>query len=158
MKSKEDLIVLTNVIRLLVTPEETDYEYAIFEENVPPLGGPPPHTHQDEEIFYILSGEFEFVLNDLNSPFKAQAGSVVHIPSLALHTYKNVGKTSGKMVVILSKGELIDYFRVIGNPVKNESEWPDLNNIPDMTKIDVKSVVEKGVEFNVSFELPTLFK
>ena len=103
MKTKvkgEKLVVLTNVINVLVSNLETENEYAIFEENVPPLGGPPPHMHPDEEIFYILKGEFEFILNDLQNPFKALQGSVVHVPSNALHTFKNVGnfksrKTAG---------------------------------------------------------------
>ncbi len=87
-EKREELIVLTDVIKVLKSNSETNNEYAVFEENVPPLGGPPPHMHPDEEIFYVVNGEFEFILNDLQNPFKALQGSVVHVPSNALHTFK----------------------------------------------------------------------
>jgi quercetin dioxygenase-like cupin family protein len=155
---KEQLIVLSNLIKVLVSNTQTGNEYAIFEENVPPLGGPPPHTHPDEEVFYIINGEFEFVLNDLQSPFKVLPGSVVHVPSNALHTFKNVGQTAGKMLVILNQGKLLDYFRVIGTVVDENTEIPDLNKVPDFSKLDVSKVFEHAPAHNVQFVLPELMK
>jgi len=153
---KEELLVLTDVINVLVSNTETGNTYAVFEENVPPLGGPPPHRHPDEEVFYVLEGEFEFVLNDLENPFKVLGGSVVHVPSNALHTFKNVGKTAGKMVVILSPGDLLDYFRVIGDPITDESQRPDLTKVPDFSKMDVSKVFEFAGAHSVEFVLPKL--
>ncbi len=155
---REKLIVLTDVINVLVSNTETGNEYAVFEENVPPLGGPPPHMHPDEEIFYVVKGEFEFILNDIQNPFKAMEGSVVHVPSNALHTFKNVGNTPGKMVVLLSPGKLLDYFRVIGKIVEEGNELPDLTQIPDVTKLDVSKVFEFAPAHNVQFVLPEIMK
>lgn len=155
---KESLLVLTDVINILVNKQGTEYPYAVFEENVPPLGGPPPHRHPDEEVFYLLAGEFEFVLNDLDAPFKALPGSVVHIPSNALHTFKNVGNTPGKMIVLLSPGNLLDYFRAIGTPFNNESEKPDLTLVPDFTKLDVAKAFEFAPAHQVEFVLPEIIK
>ncbi|MEZ5103958.1 MAG: cupin domain-containing protein [Draconibacterium sp.] len=159
MKAKvkgEKLVVLTNVINVLVSNLETENEYAIFEENVPPLGGPPPHMHPDEEIFYILKGEFEFILNDLQNPFKALQGSVVHVPSNALHTFKNVGNTPGKMVVILSPGKLLDYFRKIGTKMNKDSDLPDMGKVPDFSKLDISKVFEYAPAYNIQFVLPEI--
>jgi quercetin dioxygenase-like cupin family protein len=155
---REELIVLTDVIKILVSNTETGDVYAIFEENVPPLGGPPPHMHPDEEIFYIVSGEFEFILNDLQNPFKALQGSVVHVPSNALHTFKNVGKTPGKMIVVLSPGKLLDYFRVIGTEITNETKVPDMTQVPDMTGMDVSKVFKYAPLHNVQFVLPEIME
>jgi quercetin dioxygenase-like cupin family protein len=155
---REELIVLTDVIKVLVSNLETGNEYAVFEENVPPLGGPPPHMHPDEEIFYIVKGEFEFILNDIQAPFKALEGSVVHVPSNALHTFKNVGKTPGKMIVLLSPGKLLDYFRVIGKSVDETTELPDLTKVPDVSKLDVTKVFEFAPAHNVQFVLPEIME
>ncbi|MCW0483767.1 cupin domain-containing protein [Gaoshiqia sediminis] len=155
---KETLLVLTDVIRVLVGNAETKNTYAVFEENVPPLGGPPPHRHPDEEIFYVLRGEFEFILHDLQRPFRAMPGSVVHVPSNALHTFKNVGGTAGKMVVLLSPGDLLDYFRAIGTPLKNESDEPDLNQVPDFSKLDIHRAFELAPIHQIEFELPGIVK
>lgn len=105
MKTKnrnEEVLVLTDVIKVLVSNTEQENGYAVFEENVPPLGGPPPYRHPDEEIFYVLEGKFEFILNDMENPFQILPGSVVHVPSNALHTSKN-----GKFCMIASDVKFI---------------------------------------------------
>lgn len=155
---KEQWLVLTDVITILVSNSETNYSYAVFEENVPPLGGPPPHSHPDEEVFYILEGEFEFVLNDLENPFKVLPGSVVHVPSNAVHTFKNVGKTPGKMVVLLTPGALLDYFRAIGDPINEDSKAPNLTTIPDFSKLDVERAFRYAEEHRINFILPDILK
>ncbi|WP_167619652.1 cupin domain-containing protein [Maribellus sediminis] len=154
----EQLIVLTDLITVLSGNTENGNGYAVFEERVPPLGGPPPHTHPDEEIFYVVEGEFEFILNDLQNPFKALPGSVIHVPSNAVHTFKNVGSTAGKMVVILSPGTLLDYFRVIGNKVETETDIPDLSRIPDISSIDISRAFNHAPEHNVQFVLPEIME
>ncbi len=155
---KEQLIVLTDIITVLVDSRETNKSYAVFEENVPPLGGPPPHSHPDEEVFYVVEGEFEFVLNDLKNPFKVLSGSVVHVPSNAVHTFKNVGKTPGKMVVILTPGDLLDYFRAIGDQLHENDEAPDLTQIPDFSKLNVERAFAHADDHHINFVMPDIIK
>ncbi len=154
----DELLVFTNIIKLLVPQSSTDGTYAIFEENVPPLGGPPPHTHPDEEVFYILEGRFEFVLNDLGNPIKALPGSVIHVPSYALHTFKNVGNVPGKMVVIITPGQLEHYFREVGKKLDQGDERPDLSKAPDITKLDVSKAFELAPYHNIEFVMPEIAK
>jgi len=154
----EQLLVLTDIIKVITVNQESNNHYAIFEESVPPLGGPPPHTHPDEEVFYVLDGDFEFVLNDLENPFKALPGSVVHVPSNAVHTFKNVGTTSGKMLVIITPGKLLDYFRVIGNQLNDVKEMPNMNDVPDFSKLDLAKAFKYAPEHDVNFVLPEVIK
>lgn len=161
MKTKhrnEELLVLTDVIKVLVSNTEMENGYAVFEENVPPLGGPPPHRHPDEEVFYVLEGSFEFILNDMESPFQVLPGSAVHVPSNAVHTFKNVGGTPGKMLVLLIHGDLLDYFRAIGTPIENDKDRPDLTLVPDFSKIDLSKVFELAPLYNIEFFLPEVMK
>ncbi|RIH64644.1 cupin domain-containing protein [Mariniphaga sediminis] len=154
----EELLVLTDVIKVLVSNSETQSGYAVFEENVPPLGGPPPHSHPDEEIFYVLEGNFEFILNNVENPFKVLPGSVVHVPSNAIHTFKNVGNTPGKMVVLLNPGNLLDYFRAIGTVIKNAKDRPDLTLVPDISQLDLSKAFKLAPEHNIEFFLPEVMK
>ncbi len=161
MKTKnrnEEFLVLTDVIEILVSNKGKEKGYTVFEENVPPLGGPPPHRHPDEEVFYVLEGRFEFILNDMENPFQAMPGSVVHVPSNAIHTFKNVGETPGKMVVLLKPGDLLDYFRVIGTAIRNHNNRPDLTQVPDISKIDLSKVFRLAPEYNIEFFLPEVMK
>ena len=51
----------------------------IFEDEVPPESGPPPHLHRSQdETHYVLEGQFEFVVGERK--VDAGAGSVVYVP------------------------------------------------------------------------------
>ena len=50
----------------LVTGEESGGAFAMMEFLVPPHHGPPPHVHRrEDEVFYVLAGEFEFIVAGL---------------------------------------------------------------------------------------------
>lgn len=155
---KEQLIVLTDLITVWSDATDTHGKYAVFEERVPPLAGPPPHHHPDEEIFYIIEGEFEFMLNDFSNTFKAMPGSVVHVPSNALHTFKNMGSAEGLMVVLLSPGNLINYFREIGTRVKQGAPIPDMNKVPVMENIDIETAFKHAPKYGIQFVIPDVIK
>jgi len=77
-------------ITVKLTSEDTGGVYSVAEEVTPPQGGPPPHTHsQEDEALYVLEGEVEFLLGEDTIP--AGPGSCVYAPRGALHTFKNVG-------------------------------------------------------------------
>jgi quercetin dioxygenase-like cupin family protein len=157
-ETDEQFIILGNLVTLLVTGEDTVGKYAIFEDIAPPLAGPPPHTHPDQEIFFVVSGNFEFVIDDLTKPFRTKPGDVVKVPSNALHTYKNVGQTAGKLLTILSPGKLEDYFRAIGIPVTSANDIPDLSQSPDILNMDVTRAFALASEHHVTFFLSDMVK
>src|SRR5215213_3893944 len=67
-------------VTVKLTSEDTGGVYSMVEEISPPQGGPPPHTHRDEdEVLYVLEGEVEFLLGEDTIP-AAGAGSCVYAP------------------------------------------------------------------------------
>ncbi len=62
------------------------------------------------------------------------------------------------MVVVLSPGKLLDYFRVIGTKVDESTDLPDLTKVPDVSKLDVSKVFEYAAAHNVEFVLPEVMK
>src|SRR5918994_5841423 len=87
-------------ITVKLTSEDTGGAYSVAEEISPPQGGPPPHTHREEdEGLYVLEGEVEFLLGEDTIP--AGAGSYVHAPRGVLHTFKNVGTSPSRVLVVL---------------------------------------------------------
>jgi mannose-6-phosphate isomerase-like protein (cupin superfamily) len=80
-----------------------------------PANGPPPHIHlREDESFWVLDGEFSVLIGDRT--LKAGPGSFVHILRGTLHTYKNVGSTPGRMIVLLTPGGFEGLWEELGEP------------------------------------------
>lgn len=89
--------------------EDTGRALTLLEGEVSPQLGPPPHIHHHEdEFFYVLEGELEFLDNDRT--FTASAGSFVYIPRGALHRFKNVGETNARMLVFFTLAGMENFF------------------------------------------------
>lgn len=78
--------------------EETGGRYTMFTCVTPPGGGPPPHYHaKEDEWFLVLEGRAEFLRGEgwLDAP----AGSAVFTPRGVVHTFRNAGEESLRMLV-----------------------------------------------------------
>jgi quercetin dioxygenase-like cupin family protein len=87
-----------DVTELLATGEQTGGALGLFRQIIAPKSGPPAHIHRTEdEVFYVVSGEFKFQLGArvVNAP----ARSVVFVPRGTAHTFANVGTEPGVLLV-----------------------------------------------------------
>ena len=118
------LWVLGELVTYKVTAGQTGGAYSLFEVGVGPGGGPPPHVERHEdECFYVLEGEFEFL--DGGRTTRAGAGSLIYVPRGTLHAYKNVGNGVGRMLVSHTLGGLHErFFEDLGEPATNGSAPP----------------------------------
>jgi quercetin dioxygenase-like cupin family protein len=148
----EHLFVLTDLITIKISGRDTANQYAVFQETVPPQAGPPPHQHAEVEIFYVMEGEFEFLLDDLHQPVRVAAGGVVHVPGQAVHTFRNVGAAAGRLLVTLLPGNFEQFFRAVGTPV-GEGALPDLNQPPDPVSVDVPALLAAAPAYGLRFIL-----
>ena len=77
-----------------VTSDQTSGAYSLFEITTQPGDGPPPHVqHWEDEYFYVLEGEYEFL--DRGRTIRAGVDSLIYVRRGNLHTHKNVGQTPG---------------------------------------------------------------
>jgi quercetin dioxygenase-like cupin family protein len=96
---------------------------AVVELTAFPGNGPPPHIHhREDESFYVLEGTFSVLL--ANQTLQAGTGAFVHIPRGTLHTYRNVGTSPARVLVILSPGGFENLWREIGQPAEQGSAPP----------------------------------
>ncbi len=118
------LWMLGETITVKVSGEDTDGELELVHATVPPRGGP-PHIHsREDECFYVLEGEFEFLAGD--ETVRASAGSFVHAPKGVAHTYNNVGETPGKFLVTVTPASFEKFFEEVGQPAADRSSTPPL--------------------------------
>lgn len=154
MKPGNQFVVFGHFFNFLSTGKDSNGQHLIYEDLVPPGGGPPPHTHPDEELFYIIEGDFEFILHELDKPFRVAPGQLVRIPGSAVHTFKNVGTTTGRTITMLFPGDLEKYYRAVGIPVTDPGQVPDLSVVPDYAHMDLRKAFELAEPHQVRFVLP----
>lgn len=71
--------------------------------------GPPPHSHDWDEAFYILEGQVNFLANDQN--YSLGSGSYVYIPAGTVHAF-SFGVGGARMLEITgNRSHSRDLFR-----------------------------------------------
>ena len=139
------LWVLGELVRCKITSYQTGGAYSLFELTAQPGAGPPPHVqHREDEAFYVLEGEYEFLVE--GRTISAESGSLIYVPKGNLHTHKSVGEGIGRMLVSQTPGGLHErFFEEIGEEMKDGSTAPVSEDPPDMERI-VKIAAEYGIE------------
>jgi|KBSMisStandDraft_5_1062788.scaffolds.fasta_scaffold199759_4 quercetin dioxygenase-like cupin family protein len=65
--------------------------------------GPPPHSHDWDEAFYVLAGEIHFLCD--GKTYACKAGTLVHVPKGTTHGF-SYGPGGGQMLEITGAGSL----------------------------------------------------
>jgi mannose-6-phosphate isomerase-like protein (cupin superfamily) len=109
--------VLGTRMKCKISSEDTGGAYSIVESVIPPLMGPPPHIHRNEdEIFYIVDGKFEILCGD--ESFTATTGDLAVLPRNLPHSFRNIGKTEGRVLTTISPGGLESFFAEVSQEIK----------------------------------------
>jgi quercetin dioxygenase-like cupin family protein len=113
------LQVLGEVVTYKITSEQTGGAYSLFEVLTHPGSGPPPHVqHREDEAFWVLEGEYEFLVE--GRTLRMPAGSLLYVPKGNLHAHKNVGEGTSRMLVSQTPGGLHElFFEELGEPTKD---------------------------------------
>lgn len=100
--------------------EDMGGSLVLLEARVPPLGGPPPHIHHaEDEFFWLLEGELEFLTN--GRTFTANAGSFVYVPKGTTHCFKNVGTQTTRMLAAFTPAGIEGMLFEVGRPATEGS-------------------------------------
>jgi uncharacterized cupin superfamily protein len=104
---------------------DTAGRLAVIEDCTPPLGGPPLHRHgREDEWFYVLEGEYLFEVDGRQE--RCGAGAAVYAPRGTVHTFQNVGASSGRMLVVVQPAGLDAFFADLDGATRGMRE-PDLS-------------------------------
>ena len=95
----EALDVVGTKVTILASSTETGC-YGITFQKGEEGSGPPPHSHDWDEAFYVISGEVNFQC--AGEHYRCPAGTLVHIPRNTVHGF-NYGKGGGTMMEVTSR-------------------------------------------------------
>ncbi|HKR41887.1 MAG TPA: cupin domain-containing protein [Paraburkholderia sp.] len=79
------LNVVGETITVLASHDAT-WGYEIFMQQGPEGSGPPPHSHDWDESFFVIKGSVEVTCNDQTS--HATPGTLVHVPAGTTHSFR----------------------------------------------------------------------
>lgn len=129
----------------LVTGAQSDGAYFIMEALVPPEGGPPPHIHhREQESFYVLEGAIDIQMG--GKIVQATSGDFVHIPCGTVHSFRNTGSDTARMLLIFSPGGIERFFEETLEPVQDRSADPP-DNMDVVVARYVDAAPRHGLEF-----------
>jgi mannose-6-phosphate isomerase-like protein (cupin superfamily) len=122
---EETLSVIGHDITIKLGADQTDGTYSVFELIVPPEVGTGLHIDQDwDEYWHVMEGRFAFTLNGQRK--ELPAGGFAFGPRGIPHSFRNVGETVGKLVMVTVPSGLEAFFRHVhqasiqGRPDKEE--------------------------------------
>jgi quercetin dioxygenase-like cupin family protein len=106
------------VYHIVTTAMESGGRHFAFEASEPPGGGPPLHTHVNEdEYFLVLEGEMTFYIDGQVTVRKA--GESAFVPRGATHCFKNCSTREARLLVLFTPGTIEGFFDY-GLPVDGE--------------------------------------
>jgi steroid delta-isomerase-like uncharacterized protein len=112
----------------------TNGAYALAELTAQPQFGPPPHIHhREDESFYILEGEFEFL--DDGRTFTAGAGSFVYLPKGRLHMHRAAGDAPARAMVLNTPAGIEKFIEKAGEPATDRLSPPAPPEMPELERI-----------------------
>ena len=144
-KEGENLSVVGDTYRILITGKETGGAFSTMEFHIPPNGGPGPHSHADfQESFYVVEGEVE--VNSEVGSYTAKKGSFVTIPKGGIvHDFKNKTNQNAVLICTVVPAGLEEMFMEIGKPVAiGEFLPPPPMDDPEVLKKMVKIIEKYG--------------
>ena len=116
-----------------VRSSETDGSYFCFEASTTPGFGPPLHTHSYRELFYVLEGEYEFIVerDGEMETITATPGTAVAVPPNVPHTFRNSTEAPARLLFVHQPAALEEFFEEFGVPVdaEGEPEPPDFHSM-----------------------------
>lgn len=106
--TREPLWHMGALFRWLATAEDTDGAFALAEVRVRAGAEPPPHSHtHEDESFYVLDGDVDFIVDDAIT--SARAGDLIVLPRGHVHAFR-VRSSETRMLLWVTPAGLEDAF------------------------------------------------
>ncbi len=141
--------VMGVLVTYKIPSQRTGGAYALFEVSTQPGAGPPPHIHhREDESFYVIEGDYEFLIG--RDTLRVGRGSLLYVPKGTLHAHRGVGEGVGRMLVTQTPGGLYErFFEEVGKAVDGDS-----CSLLFEEQLDVKWIVEAAAKYGIEIPPP----
>jgi quercetin dioxygenase-like cupin family protein len=136
---------LGDIYTVKISGDETQGRYSVWEIEVATNNEPPLHKHSmEDEAFYVLEGMFSFSYGSKDT--RASKAQFMYIPRGEFHTYKNIGSSFGKLLLIITPPQFEKFFEEIGIPINDKSSFQPPQITPAVIENVVKTAAKYGLE------------
>jgi quercetin dioxygenase-like cupin family protein len=133
--ASDHLFALGETLRPLLT-NAMGSSLEIFDTSGPADAGPPPHSHPWEEVYVVLEGELEVIID--GESHVISPGGVAHVPGGVTHSYRNI--TKAHFLTIVTEGKAAQFFAQVSDEV-------------EMSPPDIPAVVRVAARHDIEFKL-----
>lgn len=146
----EPLWHLGALFRWLVTAEQTGGAYAMAEVEARAGLEPPPHSHEhEEESFYVLDGEVDFIVD--GNVTATRPGDIVVLPRGHVHGFK-LRSERARFLLMVTPGGLEQAFIATSEPAPR-NELPPVPAGPPPREVIERLLAIHGAH-GIHFALP----
>jgi mannose-6-phosphate isomerase-like protein (cupin superfamily) len=124
----ETLNVLGMPLRFLCDAHETGGCWSLMEEDIPIDHGPPPHRHDWDEAYYVISGVLDFQID--GEPVRMEAGEFAYLPRNTVHAFKGGSETPARVLIFAAPAHSSAFFKDVNREVQSIPE--DLVKVPQI--------------------------
>jgi quercetin dioxygenase-like cupin family protein len=133
----------------LAEPEDTNGAFFLVEATLVPGTEPPPHVHsREDELFYVLEGEFDMYVGE--EVFKVATGECVFLPRFKPHGFV-IHSPRIRVLTLFVPGGVEGAFRGMGSPAQNLE--PPAGAIT-YSEADFDQTVQRFAEYGVRILAP----
>ena len=107
--------VTVNLLDIKISSKDTDGDLTVIEQTgVTPKGGPPLHLHNSQdEIFYIIEGEYLFQVG--GEKFQMKAGDTIFLPRKVPHAFIQLSEKAKMHLTFQPAGKMEDFFKKVAS-------------------------------------------
>jgi len=125
---------VTDLYTAKLVSEDTDGAFTLFEVTAAPQSPQLPHMHhREDEIYYVLEGQFEFV--DDGRTFTAGVGSMVYLAKDRFHSHRNPGDLPAKALVFFRPAGIEKFIAEAGKPAERPFALPPPPDEADIARL-----------------------
>ena len=108
---------------VLISGEQTGGAYTLIDMFVP-AGGPPPHRHDFEEMFYMLEGELDVTFR--GEQHRIRPGQAINIPANAPHVFRVASATPARFLCLCLPAGQDEFFKLAGEVLPTRTSTPSV--------------------------------
>lgn len=135
----EPLNVLGAQVRFLCEGHRTHEAWSLMEVTLPQDAGPPAHTHDWDEAYFVTEGVVWFMLGDAH--VRATSGDFIHAPGGVVHGFRGASEKPARVLIFDAPAHAGAFFKRVDKEVR------------DLPR-DLPKVMDIGADTGIHFLAP----